>query len=206
MAGYEVALANNAVEGLRQLTSIEPDVIVADILMPHMDGFEFCQLVQKMSRASIMLLSGLGSEQDKVRGLELGADDYVVKPVGRDEFLARIAALIRRRARPSTAPYDDNRYRDDVLTIDKDRHEVWVGGKRTEFTPTQFKLLSFLAWRAGAACQLNEILFAVWDEPRPPLGVVRWHVSRLREKVEEDPKKPERIITIRGVGFRYDPP
>lgn len=204
--GYETYSSSNGLEALRQLYKHRPDLVVADILMPEMDGYEFCKLVREVSEAPIMLLTALGKEQDKVKGLNMGADDYVVKPIGMDEFLARCGALLRRRFRDAVKEEEDNGYHDDVLTIDLDRHEVWVRGENVEFTPTEFRLLCFLTERAGKTCGLREILSKVWDSPHYPFEVVKWHVARLRSKVEADPRNPSLVVTVRGVGYRYDPP
>ncbi|MBM3945189.1 MAG: response regulator transcription factor, partial [SAR202 cluster bacterium] len=136
-AGYAPRSASNGLEGLREVYQARPDVIVADILMPQMDGFEFCRLVREVTDAPIMFLTGLGEEARKVEGLNLGADDYIVKPVGMDEFLARITALLRRRARSSKANSEPRRYSDPILAIDFDRHEARLKGKTMDLTPTE---------------------------------------------------------------------
>ena len=204
--GYETYSSTNGLEALRQMYQHKPDLVVADILMPEMDGYEFCRLVREVSEAPIMLLTALGKEQDKVKGLNMGADDYVVKPVGMEEFIARCNALLRRRYRPAETVEEENGYKDDILTIDLDRHEVWVRGEAVEFTPTEFRLLQFLTDRAAKTCGLREILSRVWDSPHYPFEVVKWHIARLRSKIEQDPRNPELVITVRGVGYRYDPP
>ena len=205
-SGYKTYTSSNGIEALRELYQRRPDLVIADILMPEMDGYEFCRLVREVSEAPVMLLTALGKEQDKVKGLNIGADDYVVKPVGMDEFLARVGALLRRRGRSKVEPEEERGYADNVLRIDLDRHEVWIREQNVEFTPTEFKLLCFLTERAGKTCGLREILSNVWESPYYPFEVVKWHVARLRSKVEEDPKNPKLIVTVRGVGYRYDPP
>ena len=172
--------------------------------VPNMDGFELCRLAREVCEAPIMILSGLGKEEDKVKGLNLGADDYVVKPVPMGEFLARVAALLRRRERNGDGPPSDNIYRDDVLTIDGDRNEVWVRGDQVQFTPTEFKLLSLLTERAGKTCSTREILDRVWDTSHYSPELVKWHISSLRGKVERDVANPQCVVTVRGVGYRYD--
>jgi DNA-binding response OmpR family regulator len=204
--GYETFSSSNGLEALRELYQHRPDLVIADILMPEMDGYEFCKLVREVSEAPIMLLTALGKEQDKVKGFNMGADDYVVKPVGMEEFLARCGALLRRRGRDTVSEDEENGYRDGDVTIDLDRHEVWVRGESVEFTPTEFRLLCFLTDRAGKTCGLREILSRVWDSPHYPFEVVKWHIARLRSKIEADPRNPQLIVTVRGVGYRYDPP
>ena len=206
-SGYETYTSSNGVEGLREMYQKRPDLVIADILMPEMDGFEFCRLVREVTEAPIMLLTALGKEQDKVRGLNLGADDYVVKPVGMDEFIARVGALLRRRSQSSVAIEEQNNgYSDEVTAIDLDRHEVHIRGQYVEFTPTEFRLLWFLTEKVGKTCGLREILSKVWDSPHYPFEVVKWHIARLRSKIEADPRNPKLIVTVRGVGYRYDPP
>ena len=206
-SGYETYTSSNGVEGLREMYQKRPDLVVADILMPEMDGFEFCRLVREVTEAPIMLLTALGKEQDKVRGLNLGADDYVVKPVGMDEFIARVGASLRRRSQSSVAIEEQNNgYSDEVTAIDLDRHEVHIRGQYVEFTPTEFRLLWFLTEKVGKTCGLREILSKVWDSPHYPFEVVKWHIARLRSKIEADPRNPKLIVTVRGVGYRYDPP
>ena len=114
-SGYETYTSSNGIEALRELYQRRPDLVIADILMPEMDGYEFCRLVREVSEAPVMLLTALGKEQDKVKGLNLGADDYVVKPVGMDEFLARVGALLRRRGRSGVEPEEERGYTDNVL-------------------------------------------------------------------------------------------
>ena len=207
-AGYETCSASNGVEGLRELYQNRPDLVVADVMMPEMDGYEFCRLVREISKAPIMMLSGLGQEANKIKGLDLGADDYVVKPIGMDEFLARIAALLRRRRWAGTSTdRDDVRYADSVLNIDRDRHEVSVRGEKVDLTPIEFKLLCLLTENAGKTCELDEIRHRVWESQHYSSAVVRWHIASLRGKVEEDPSGlPQRIVTVRGVGYRYEVP
>lgn len=205
-AGYAPRSAANGIEGLREVYQARPDVIVADILMPQMDGFEFCKLVREVTDAPIMFLTGLGEEQRKVEGLNLGADDYIVKPVGMDEFLARIAALLRRRARSQQATGEPRRYADPMLNIDFDRHEARINGQAMDLTPTEFRLLWFLAQHAGRTCSPRDILENVWESPHCSQDVVKWHVASLRAKLEANPRNPRHIITVWGVGYRYDAP
>ena len=205
-AGYQTCTAGDGVAGLREVYQQQPDLIVADIVMPKMDGFEFCRLVKEVSDAPIMFLTGLGEEAKKVKGLNMGADDYVVKPVGMDEFLARIGALLRRYQKQVIQEERAKRYADPVLSIDMDRHEVTVRGATADLTPTEFRLLWFLTQRAGKTCAVKEILEEVWGSPHYSSDVVKWHVASLRGKLETEPHDPVHIITVWGVGYRYDVP
>ncbi len=182
-ADYQTRTACNGREGLRQIYEFRPDVVVVDILMPEMDGFELCRLTRDVCNAGILVLSGLGSEAEKVKGLNMGADDYVVKPVGMDEFLARVAAILRRRSLDGNEFSEAKRYVDGVVTIDCDRHEVWVKENKIQLTPTEFKLLSYLTERAGKTCTIRSILESVWDSPHYSNEVVKWHIASLRSKI-----------------------
>ena len=204
-AGYEPLAASDGVEGLKMLYHRTPELVVADLRMPRMDGFEFCHLVREICHVPIMILSGLNSEEDKVKGLSLGADEYVVKPVGMDEFLARVAALLRRQSWVADRDRPENRYSDDLVTIDYGRHEVRLNGTRVDLTPIEFKLLNLLVGRRGETCPLEEIKLQIWESPHYSSEVVRWHVASLRSKIEQDPRNPLRILTVWGVGYRYEP-
>ena len=205
-AGYETCVASNGLEGLREVYQHRPDLVVVDILMPQMDGYEFCKLAREVCEAPIMILTGLGDESKKVKGLNLGADEYVVKPVGMDEFLARVTALLRRRVLVSEPPSAPKRYDDDLLSIDYDRRQVLIRGNTTDFTPTEFKLLWFLTQRMGRTWTPREIIDEVWDSAHYSPDVVKWHISSLRSKIEEDPSNPRYIVTVWGVGYRYERP
>ena len=202
-AGYESTLTDNSIDGLRSLSGASHDVVIVDAALPQMDGYEFCQIAIKLTQAPVILIGRLASEDDIVRSLKVGASEYIVEPVGKDEFLARVAAIVHIGSQREPSSILDRVYKDDFLTVNKDAESVWIRGKRTDITPIPFKLLSFLVWHADKNCSTNEILRGVWEEPRPPAGVVRWQISRLRAKIERDPRNPERIITVHGIGYRY---
>ena len=148
-AGYETCSGASGAEGLKVLCERWPDMVVAEVMMPEMDGFEFCQLVRRVSDAPIMVLSALGDEAQMIESLDLGADDYVVKPVGTNEFLARVAALLRRRKWSEESPTWEDSYQDSEITILLERHEVLVRGERVDLTPIEFKLLRLLTEWVG---------------------------------------------------------
>ena len=164
-AGYDTCFGSNGEEGLKLLYDRRPDLVVADVMMPEMDGYEFCRLVRQVSKTPIMILSGLGGEVEKIKGLDLGADDYVVKPVGMDEFLARVAALLRRRRWSDAEPADEECYQDREITIYRERHEIWVRGKRVDLTPIEFKLICVLTEWAGKTCSMDEIKSGCGSRP-----------------------------------------
>lgn len=204
-AGYSVIQASNGLEGVRRLYDQQPDLVVLDIMMPVMDGLEFCRRVREVSNAPLMILSALDREKEKVRGLELGADEYVVKPVGMDEFLARVTAMLR-RSRLGPVEKGVRAYTDGFLSMDVERHEALVHERKIDLTPTEFRLLAYLAERAGKVAPVREILQGVWGSGYYSPEVVKWHVASLRNKLEKDPKKPQHIVTLWGIGYRYDPP
>lgn len=206
-AGYETCSGASGAEGMKALSDHRPDLVVADVVMPEMDGNEFCRLVRGVSSAAIMVLSVRGDEDQKIKCLDLGADDYVVKPVSMSEFLARVAALLRRRRWSGESPAKEDSYQDSELTILHERHEVMVRGERVDLTPTEFKLLRLLTESVGKTCGVDEIRKRIWGSPHYSPELVRWHIARLRGKIEADTSSPpRRIVTVHGVGYRYEAP
>jgi len=205
-AGYETVESSTARDGLRELFQQRPDLVITDVVMPGMDGYEFCERVREISDAPIMILTGLGKEEEKVKGLRMGADDYMVKPVSLDEFLARVDVLLR-RPRSDTGADSEGRYTDGILTLDQNRHEILVKGEKVQLTPTEFKLLSFLTEAPGKTRSFYEILDSVWGSPDYAPDVIKWHIAGLRSKIDEGAVDGgQHIVTVRGVGYRYDPP
>lgn len=205
-SGYNTLSSSTGTEALKEIYQHRPDLIVADVIMPDMDGYKLCNLASEISNSSIILLTALGQEKEKVQGYQMGADDYIVKPIGMSEFLARVGAVLRRRTAPNDPVSTYNGYTDGLLNIDLDRHEVFVRGELVEFTPTEFKLICYLTERAEKACNLRDILVNVWESPNYPLEIIKWHMSKLRTKIEENPSKPVHLITVRGLGYRYELP
>ena len=203
-AGYVVEGAADGSEALRKVYSFQPDLVLLDIMIPGMDGFMVCQRIRDISEVPIIMLTALGDEAEKVRSLELGADDYVVKGTGMDELLARIKAVLRRAQMPPVATPDD-KYSDAVLKIDFGRQQVEVRGERVELTRKEYGLFVTLVQRDGAPVSTQELLRAVWDAGYDP-ELVKWHVARLRRKIETNPSKPELVITRRGYGYAYNVP
>ncbi len=205
-SGYNTLSSSTGTEALRDIYQHRPDLVVADVMMPDMDGYKLCNLASEISSSPIILLTALGQEKEKVQGFEMGADDYIVKPIGMSEFLARVRAVLRRKTSPNAPVSEYRGYTDRLLSINLDRHEVFVRGELVEFTTTEFKLLCYLTERAEKACTLKDILVNVWESPHYPLEVIKWHMAKLRAKIEEEPSKPKNLVTIRGVGYRYEPP
>lgn len=201
-ADYTVFTALDGKSALREFFVHKPELVVVDILMPGMDGFELCERIRELSEVPIIILSAKGQEMDKVRALNLGADEYLVKPIGRSEFLARVAALLR-RAKTPLAEGMVTLYSDDVLTLDFAKHEAYVRGKKVFLTPLEYRLLSYLAQNSDRVLSHQELWDKVWGWEYGSPESVKWYVASLRKKIEEEPERPKLIITIRGVGYRY---
>ncbi len=205
-AGYEVITAVNGLEGLQTLYNVRPDIVVLDIAMPKMDGWEACRRIRELSDVPIVILTARVQEDERVRGLKLGADDYVVKPFSLRELEARLEAVLRRvpeaKAR-RTGPLFANQ----ELAIDADRLLVTRDGKRIDLTPTELRLLLFLAENVGRVLTHRQILDKVWgDEYSDDADYVKLFVYRLRHKIEPDPKHPRYILSERGIGYRFVDP
>jgi DNA-binding response OmpR family regulator len=202
--GYEVLWAANGVEGVQMVFNQLPDVVVLDCLMPAMDGWETCRQIRGISNVPILMLSCLKAEMDKVRALELGADDYVTKPVGRREFLARIRANLRR-----CPPGDSSQVVsvDEWLTVDKAQRVVWVDSRTQELSTMEFRLLECFLDSPNRVLTHQTLLTQVWGwEYADERDYLKVYVHHLRQKIEPDPSKPHYIITERGLGYRFQIP
>ena len=204
-AGHEVLTAQDGLEGLKLFFNRVPDLVVIDVLMPQMDGLELCRRIREVSYVPVIFLSAKGEETDKALGLTLGGDDYVAKPVGRKEFLARVEALLRRSRMPPTSTRETI-YSDETLTIDFARHEVKVRGAKVNFTPLEFKLLTYFVKEGGNTLNTDDILDKVWGPNYSAVENVKWYIAQLRRKIEEDPSNPRLLVNVRGVGYRYERP
>ena len=187
---------------LQRLDRDRPDVILLDVALPDVDGFDLCRLIRERSDVPVLMISARTEEIDKVRGLELGADDYVTKPFGYLELSARIKAVLRRTQQP--APAAGGIFRSGPLTINYGSHEVTVHGRPAKLTPIEYKLLYQLSRNAGQVMLHDQLLTRVWGpEYRTELDYLRIYVRRLREKLEDNPQQPARILTERGIGYRF---
>jgi DNA-binding response OmpR family regulator len=201
--GYEVIEATSGAEALELLRDRMPDLILLDVMMPDMDGFETLQLLREISTVPVIMLTAKGEEEDRVRGLELGADDYITKPFSPREMVSRVRAVIRRTETPS-APTRDAIEVDDRLKIDFERREIFVEGELVKLRPTEFKLLYHLVQNAGWVVPHDQLLAKVWGyEYRDETHYLRLYVNYLRKKLEEDPSDPKYILTERGIGYRF---
>jgi two-component system KDP operon response regulator KdpE len=199
-AGYEVVEARDGAEAFRAFTESEPDLVLTDLAMPVADGFDLVRRVRQEGTTPILVLSVRGSEADKIRALDLGADDYVVKPFSAAELLARVRAQLRRSAHE--APGTVLRF--PGLVIDRDRRQVVVDGREVRLTPTEFAILDHLAREAGKPVTIRQIIGRVWGgAPGTSPDVVRVHVGSLRRKVEPNPSMPRYIVTEPWVGYRF---
>lgn len=199
--GYQVEVAENGESGLEMAVQLQPDLILLDIMMPGVDGWETCREIRKVSTAPIIYLTAKREESDIVRGLQLGADDFIPKPFRRHELTARIEAVLR-RSRQDT-PEEDVVYEIGDLVIDQVRWEVRRGEEPVHLTPTEFNLLLMFARNAGRPISHREILTTVWGETHEGnLNLLKVYIRQLRRKIEDDPDRPQRILTQRGIGYR----
>ncbi len=203
--GYEVLTACDGKEALREFFAHKPDLVILDIMMPRMDGWETCRRIREVSDAPIVMLTARGQDEDIVRGLEYGADDYLTKPFSIKVLLAHARAVLRRAALPPVEYAEPTTYADDFLTIDLKERRVTVGGEPVKLTPTEYRLLAYLVQNAGQVLTFTQILQNVWGwEYQDDLDYVRVYVWHLRQKLEQDPKNPRYIQTELGVGYRFE--
>ena len=197
--GFDVSAAADGVEALERFSSAHPDLVISDLAMPRADGFALIQQIRATGDTPILVLSVRGGEADKVRALDLGADDYVVKPFSTPELLARVRAQMRRSGAPQRAQIDFP-----GLHIDFERRRVMQGTRDIHLTPTEFAILGFLARNAGRPVSFDEIVDAVWSgAPGTSNDAVRVHVGALRKKIEPDASEPRYIVTEPWIGYRF---
>ncbi len=201
--GFDVVEAYNGSQAMEKLRTTLPDLVLLDVMMPDMDGFTVLKMIRQIGSIPVIMLTAKSEEDDKIKGLELGADDYVTKPFSPRELTSRIRAVLRR----GDFSQDEESGKivvDDRLTIDFDRHEVWVDGELVQLRPTEYRLLYHLVQNAGWVLTHDQILNKVWgyeyeNEPH----YVRLYINYLRKKLEVDPANPKYILTERGVGYRF---
>lgn len=205
-SGYEVITAGNGLEGLEQAKAQEPDLIVLDLLMPKMNGLEMLKELRGFSSAPVIVLTAKGSDNDRIRGLQLGADDYLPKPFNPDELVARIEA-IRRRLGPDKRRETQGVFKLGNMAVDFKNHNVVVHGEVKYLTRIEWLLLSQLISNSGRLMMYEELLTNVWGpEYRNDVQILRTWISRLRNKLETDPRKPGIIRTIPKTGYIIDNP
>ncbi|CAG1015456.1 MAG: response regulator transcription factor [Anaerolinea sp.] len=204
LEGFQVVEAHDGLGALEAIRTQLPDLVLLDVMMPRLDGFEVLRMLREFSTVSVIMLTAKGEEDDRVRGLELGADDYVTKPFSPRELISRVRAVLRRTEITTSAPESAVLKIDDRLSIDWNRREVIVAGERLKLRPTEYRLLYHLTENAGWTVPHEQLLAKVWGyEYRDETHYVRLYVNYLREKIEEDPANPRYILTERGVGYRF---
>jgi len=203
LEGFRVVRAANGYEALEKAAREMPDLVVLDIMMPDIDGFETLEKLRDISAIPVIFLSAKGEEVDRIRGLDLGADDYITKPFGPRELVSRIRAVLR-RTEPATAAAGSEIAVDDELRINFDQRKVIVRGKEVRLRPTEYRLLYQLVTNAGKLMTHEMLLSRVWGtEYRDEDQYVRLYVTYLRQKIEKDPKNPRYILSERGLGYRF---
>jgi two-component system KDP operon response regulator KdpE len=201
--GFQVLEANRGMQAINLIRERMPELVLLDVMMPDLDGFEVLQLIRESYQLPVIMLTAKGEEDDKVRGLELGADDYVTKPFSPRELVSRVRAVLRRNDQGATSE-DGVIDVDPHLKIDFGRREVWLDGNLVKLRPTEYRLLYHLVQNAGWVLTYDQILSKVWGyEYRDEPHYVRLYVNYLRQKLEEDPANPQYILTERGVGYRF---
>ncbi len=203
LEGYRVIEAENGLQAVNRVRDDLPDLVLMDVMMPEMDGFEALRLIRVTSNVPVIMLTVKGDEDDRVRGLELGADDYVTKPFSPRELSSRIKAVLRRAEMPTPAGQSMIKV-DDRFQIDFNRRQVIVDGEEIKLRPTEYRLLYHLVNNAGWTLPHETLLAKVWGhEYRDETHYLRLYITYLRQKIEEDPAHPKYILTERGLGYRF---
>ena len=199
--GYDVLMAYDGEGGIEQVVTHSPDLVLLDIMMPGMDGFATCKRIREFSNVPIIVVTAKGDERDRVRGLDLGADDYIVKPFSATELLARVRAVLRRAARSTDGYQQENIYHDN-LRLELARAEVYLDNKVIYLSATEYRILLQLARNIGKVISAEQLLRDVWGEEYMKDKEILWvSISRLRQKLEYDPHQPRHIVTRSGIGY-----
>lgn len=201
--GFRVTEAFKGSQALDKMRSTMPDLVLLDVMLPDIDGFEVLKMIREVSSVPVIMLTAKGEEDDRVRGLEAGADDYVTKPFSPRELVSRVRAVLRRTEAAGGSTHGLIEV-DERLKLDFDRHEVWVEGKLVNLRPTEYRLLYHLVQNAGWVISHDQLLANVWGyEYRDEPHYVRLYINYLRKKIEKDPANPQYILTERGIGYRF---
>ncbi len=201
--GFRVFEAFNGNQAIDKIRSNLPDLVLLDVMLPDVDGFEVLRIIREVSTVPVIMLTAKGEEDDRVRGLELGADDYITKPFSPRELSSRVRAVLRRTETSGPSKHGLIEV-DDRLKIDFDRREVWVEGQLVKLRPTEYRLLYHLVQNAGWVISHDQLLAKVWGyEYRDEPHYVRLYINYLRKKLEKDPSNPKYILTERGLGYRF---
>ncbi len=204
--GYIVVKATNGLQAVDLVDKEKPDLILLDVMMPVLDGFQALERIREFSTTSIICVSAKGEEQDRVRGLDLGADDYIQKPFSATELLARVRAVLRRAQRPQVTPEANSLFRHGNLTVDFARAEVYKDEKMVYLSATEYRVLLQLIQASGKVVHSDQLLKDVWGNEYTEDKEILWvSISRLRQKLEDDPRNPAHIVTRSGVGYIMPP-
>jgi len=202
--GFETTLAASGLDGLRRAYEIHPDAIILDVMMPMHDGFETCRRLREMTDVPIIFLTAKGTVDDIVRGLALGADDYVIKPFNKKELISRLVACLRRAANKEESP-DILVFTQGAFVLDRSRRHAVVNGEIVHLTPTEFEVLDYLVRHVGRVLSRDAILTRVWGpEYLGETELVKQFIYRLRQKIEADPRNPRFIHTVPGTGYFFE--
>jgi DNA-binding response OmpR family regulator len=201
--GFRVVEAFTGTQAMDRLRTSLPDLILLDVMLPDLDGFEVLKMIRSISPVPVIMVTAKGEEEERIHGLELGADDYVTKPFSPRELVSRVRAVLRRTELTTDSTHGLIEV-DGRLKIDFDRHEVWVEGKLINLRPTEYRLLYYLVQNTGWVVSHDQILTNVWGyEYRDQPHYVRLYINYLRQKIEKDPTSPVYILTERGLGYRF---
>jgi two-component system response regulator ResD len=201
-AGFTVDLAADGPTAVARAAAVRPDLVVLDLMLPGLDGLEVCRRIRERGPLPVIMLTARGDEDDRILGLEVGADDYVTKPFSPRELVLRVESVLRRAAPPDAGPW----LRAGVLALDPSARRATRDGAELALTIREFDLLAFFLRHPGRVVGREELMHRVWGWEFGDLSTVTVHVRRLREKVEDDPARPRLISTVWGVGYRFDPP
>jgi len=199
---FKTISAANGKEAFKLIEEANPDLILLDLRLPDIDGMTICQQIRRKSRVPIIMLTAMGEEVNRIVGLELGADDYITKPCSLDELVARVKAVLRRSGPGTGLPEGEGKVKVGGLEINSEAAEVTVDGTPVNLTKTEFTLLQTLAERPGKVFSREELLRAVWGYDQYDTHLVEVHVANLRSKIERDPRRPERVRTVRAFGYK----
>jgi DNA-binding response OmpR family regulator len=202
IAGFRPTVENSGLSGLRQFAAEKPDLVILDLTLPDIDGIEVCREIRKSGSVPVIMLTARADETDRVVGLELGADDYVTKPFSVKELVARVKAVLRRVAQESGSSSGQQVLKAGDIELDVAGFSVRKRGVPIELTKTELRILQMLMQNSGRVVTREKLSEAVWAEERPDEHLLEVHLSNLRRKLEDDPRQPKHLTTVRGIGYR----
>jgi len=202
--GFDTVNAVDGAEGLRRMYETQPDLVLLDLMLPQMDGWEVCRRIRELSTVPVIIMTSRRSDEEKIKGLRIGADDYIVKPFNPQELAARVHAVLRRTRLPPPSKNAVMRFVGGALIIDPKSPTIIRDGAPVELTPTEHRILMYLAGNPGRVLSVEEIFTNVWGyETEVNLNNVKWYIWRLRQKLEGENEQPRFIFTERGAGYRF---